>query len=62
MKNTVAIQIEDDVYEKLAELSRLMFRGQRGASTKNRRIRKKYVQKTLDLVIRNYLIRNSNVG
>lgn len=55
MKKTKVIQIEADTYELLFELSRLIFRGQRGASTKNRRIRKKYIQRALDITVREFL-------
>jgi|TARA_R110000851_G_scaffold105563_7_gene224025 hypothetical protein len=47
----VVIQIEEETWSKLVELSRLLFRGHRGASTKNRRIRKKYVTRTLIIVL-----------
>lgn len=59
MKKTTVIQIEDDTYELLFELSRILFRGQRGASTKNRRIRKKYIQKALDMALRDHFMKGA---
>lgn len=51
MKIGVSLTFTEEKYKVLERLMRIVMRGQRGAYTKNRRIRKKYNKMTIEVVM-----------
>jgi hypothetical protein len=51
MKTGVSLTFTEEKYKALERLMRIVMRGQRGAYTKNRRIRKKYIKMAIEVVM-----------